>query len=354
MTPVRPAEFYAPCQDLWVIATYFNPGHTHIWRSNLQRFAAPIVEAGIRLITVECAFGQAPFELEPGPAVIQVRGHDVMWMKERLINLAIARLPSEAQKVAWFDADILMSNPYWAVETAEQLDHWPVVQPFERVGRLDPGATAFDGRGRLSFARRLQLRPESARLRAEGHGQPGIAWAARRSLLERHGLYDAEVVGGGDELFAHATGGGLNSRCVRSITGASVRTWPRQVEKVARRLARIPWPRRLAAWYLMRSYVLPAPAMDECYLAHYLDWAQPFAAEVRGRLGFVSGTALHLWHGNSANRQYGTRNEILRRHRFDPAVDLRLNDQGVWEWNSDKPGLHRDVAGYFAARREGE
>ena len=37
---------------------------------------------------------------------------------------------------------------------------------------------------------------------------------------------------------------------------------------------------------------------------------------------------------------------------FDPATDLRLNAQGVWEWASDKIGLHREMAEYFRSRRE--
>ena len=64
-----------------------------------------LLEAGINLITVECAFGAEPFELGPSPSVIQVRGRDVMGMKERLLNLAIERLPPHVTKVAWVDAD---------------------------------------------------------------------------------------------------------------------------------------------------------------------------------------------------------------------------------------------------------
>jgi hypothetical protein len=41
--------------------------------------------------------------------------------------------------------------------------------------------------------------------------------------------------------------------------------------------------------------------------------------------------ALHLWHGDLVNRRYGSRNAILRRHDFDPATDLRRNEDGLWE-----------------------
>ncbi len=80
--------------------------------------------------------------------------------------------------------------------------------------------------------------------------------------------------------------------------------------------------------------------------------AQPFAAAVDGRIGCAPGLALHLWHGDPANRGYGSRTAIMRRGEFDPAVDLRLNAEGVWEWASDKPALHREVRSYFDGRRE--
>ncbi|MCB0136340.1 MAG: hypothetical protein KDD75_14640, partial [Caldilineaceae bacterium] len=145
MTEHRPAPAYSPCTDLWAITTYYNPAGYRIKRANYERFAAPIRAAGIPLVTIECAFGAEPFELPPGPQVIQVRGRDVMWVKERLINLAIARLPAHVTKVAWLDADILFTNPDWAKQTAALLDKWPLVQPQERVGRMERGQLTFAG-----------------------------------------------------------------------------------------------------------------------------------------------------------------------------------------------------------------
>ena len=352
MNEYRPAPAYAACAEVWVVTTYYNPAGYHTKRANYERFAAPIRAAGIPLVTIECAFGEHPFELPPGPQVIQVRGRDAMWIKERLINLAIARLPAHVAKVAWLDADILFTNPDWAQQTAALLDKWPLVQPQERVGRMAQGRLTFAGRSRRSFACQLQRRPESARLGAAAHGQPGIAWAARRDLIARHGVYDAAILDGGDELFAHAAAGGLNSRCVRGIACASLQHRPFLVDKGLNRLLRIPWPRRVADWYLTRTGALPVAAEDEPFFAHYLRWAQPFAAEVQGRIGCVPGMALHLWHGDPVNRQYGSRNAILKRYRFDPATDLGMNAAGLWEWASAKAGLHRDVQAYFTSRRE--
>ena len=352
MSEFRPAAAYAPCDDLWVVTTYYNPGRYRTKRANYERFAAPIRAAGIPFVTIECAFGDESFELTSGPDIIHVCGHDVMWVKERLINLAISRLPSHVTKVAWLDADILFTNPSWARKTSSLLDQWPLVQPHDRVGRMALGQLTFTGASRRSFACQLQRRSESAFLGSAAHGQPGIAWAARRDIIEKHGLYDAAIIDGGDELLAHAAGGGLNSRCVRSITCANLRQRPLLLDKVLNRFLRIPWPNWMAEWYLYLKKTPPVAAPDEPFFAHYLRWGQPFAAEVQGKMGYAPGMALHLWHGDMVNRQYAGRNAILKRHCFDPSSDLRMNKAGRWEWASTKPGLHREVKAYFTSRSE--
>jgi len=44
--------------------------------------------------------------------------------------------------------------------------------------------------------------------------------------------------------------------------------------------------------------------------------------------------------------------QILLDAHYDPRTDLRLNADGCWTWNSDKPELHRRLREYFAGRRE--
>lgn len=125
LSAVHPAEEYTPCRDLWVITTYFNPAGHQTQRCNFDLFAAPIRRAGIPLVVVECAFGDRPFELEPGPYDIQVRTRDVLWLKERLVNLAIAQLPRAAEKVMRPEATFLGRAAHsfpglaWAAEPRE-------------------------------------------------------------------------------------------------------------------------------------------------------------------------------------------------------------------------------------------
>ena len=74
------------------------------YRSFREHLAVP-------LITVELSYG-AGFDLREGEAdvLIQLRGRDVMWQKERLLNVGLGALPSACSKVVWLDCDIIFEG----------------------------------------------------------------------------------------------------------------------------------------------------------------------------------------------------------------------------------------------------
>ena len=351
-------QSYLPCPDLWVITTYYNPAGYRTRRENYERFAQPLHAAGIPLVTVECAFGAEPFSLAPAPHVIQVRGRDRMWLKERLINLAIACLPPQATKVAWIDADILFTNPAWAQQTTVLLDRWPLVQLFDAVSALKQGQTTSLDRGDPGFAHRQGMRRGLSLRTAPGRtyhrfGAYGFGWAARRTLLQQCGLYDRAILGGGDQLVARASSGELAFPGVLDTVSVERRQWPVHIEKLLLWLADRRRPRWWIDWQVAAlQRTLPATAPNESFQSNYLRWATEWYDQVRGQIGVVPGKILHLWHGELANRRYSARNTILARHHFTPALDLRLNEHGVWEWASDKPLLQREILEYFQARQE--
>ena len=39
--------------------------------------------------------------------------------------------------------------------------------------------------------------------------------------------------------------------------------------------------------------------------------------------------------------------------RYDPVHDVRVNEDGIIEWDSEKPRLHRQLTEYFNNRKEG-
>ena len=82
---------------LWAITSYFNPAG---YRRRLANFRAFRARLSVPLVAVELAYGPE-FELKAGDAdiLVQIRGRDVMWQKERLLNLALRSLPDSCANV---------------------------------------------------------------------------------------------------------------------------------------------------------------------------------------------------------------------------------------------------------------
>jgi hypothetical protein len=81
-------------------------------------------------------------------------------------------------------------------------------------------------------------------------------------------------------------------------------------------------------------------------------WARPWYDMLSGETAFLDCRLIHLWHGEVDDRRYRERHDGLRPYGFDPFVDIALEDDGSWRWNSDKPDMHAYVRTYFASRRE--
>jgi hypothetical protein len=306
--------------DLWAITSYFNPMRYRRRLANYRIFRRYLP---IPVLTVELSFG-GPFELGDGDAdiLVQRRGGDILWQKERLLNVGLPALPRECRKVVAMDGDLSVVSEEWPECVSRALDRVPVVQPFNRVYQLKATASAaamtsadtseFWQRS-LPYALAEGTRPEDllGRFHDRGQGTPtkGFMWAAVRPLLDKHGFFDACIIGGGDSALACAAYG----RCEE--------------------LCRHHWHN---------------DAQRQCYLA----WAVPFARDVGGAVSHVDCPVYHLWHGAMKNRRPGERHDGLGAFDFDPARDLAIGPSGAWQWSSDKPALHQYVKDYFASRKE--
>lgn len=313
---IDPVTPYARPRDLGIVTSYFNPCGFRVRAANFERFVEPILAAEIPLVIVEGCFDGADSALPSRYGSLKVPARDVMWQKERLLDLGAAWLPGECTKVAWLDADVLFDDEGWAVETSRRLDAAAVVQPFATAVRLSRGALApTEGDDRFeSFASVFVHRPEELlHGKYDPHGHTGFAWAARRDLLAHHGLYDAAIGGSADHMMAHAFAGDLSSRCLGRMLGHGGRH---------------------RAWFRR--------------------WAARVHEDVGARLTYTPGRLLHLWHGTIENRRYAQRNRELQQLAFDPREDIRISSTGCWEWASEKPELHRWARRYFEERREDE
>src|ERR1700683_2864262 len=104
-----PAARYRPAPDVAVVACYFNSHNYASKRRGFELFRASMERSRVPLFIGECAFGDDRFELAPSASVFQFRTPDLMWQKERLLNLTIERVPGRDKKIAWVGGDVLFT-----------------------------------------------------------------------------------------------------------------------------------------------------------------------------------------------------------------------------------------------------
>ena len=305
---------------LWAITSYFNPAGYKSRLANYRRFRKHLAAP---LLAVELSF-TGSFELEPGDAdiLVQLTGGDVLWQKERLLNVALHHMPNDCDIIAWVDCDVLFSNDQWPQQARDALNTFALIQLFSerwhlaRDARLDSSGWSPIESRRQAIGHAIAsgwLKPAELAVGGgsfrRGPLSTGLAWAARRTLLDRHGLYDARIVGGGDAAMIWAAlGRPDHSVIAQAMTGHAVE--------------------------------------------HYLAWAEPFFTDVGGRVGHLEGPVFHLWHGSYEDRRHKQRQRNLAALGFNPFTDIALEGSGCWRWNSEKPDLHEYVRNYFAARNE--
>ena len=303
---------------LWAITTYFNPCG---YRRRLENYHTFRRELTVPLVTVELTFDGA-FALEPADAdiLIQLSGGDVMWQKERLLNVALAALPAECQKFAWLDCDVVFENDTWPEAASRALERHAVIQPFSHSRALaheaDPEQCDQEhsqAKGE-AIARALatgRVKPEFMRVPDKGSFgmETGLAWAARTDVFRHHNFYDACIMGAGDVAI------------IAGIVGHS------------------------------HDFV-ECLLMNARRARHYLNWAEPFYETVQGNMGFCEGTIYHLWHGERTDRQYRQRHIEFAKYEFDPFHDVSIDTSGCWRWTTDKPQMHRLLKEYFSSRYE--
>jgi hypothetical protein len=304
---------------LWAITSYFNPAR---YNSRLANFRTFRKHLGVPLLAIELSF-DGSFELQALDAdlLLQFAGRDVLWHKERLLNVAVRSLPPDCDEVAWIDCDLIFDTDDWPARTRDALKDFAMVQLFvdrcnlKRGARLDsPCDASFDSVAQSIGYKIATGRAEPDDLRVAGASAVrfmtlGLAWAARRRLLEEHGLYDACIVGHGD----------------RAVICAAIGKF---------------------------EYCEMALHMNSRQVEHYRAWAIPFFAAVGSKVGYIEHRALHLWHGDFKDRRYAQRHQDFRKFAFDPFVDIAPDGNGVWRWNTSKYEMHDYVRNYFESRNE--
>jgi hypothetical protein len=301
---------YGDTKTLHVIAVISNQVQYESRYRLFKQFRQEMLEAGVNLIVVETAFGERPFEVTTwaNPNHLQLRTYDELWIKERMVNLALAKLPLDAEYVAWIDADISFVSKTWVQDTIDQLQHHMFVQLFVNAIDLGPDNQVIQHHTGFAYQFR-QGRPRGA---GYTFWHPGFAWAARREALDATGgLIDKAILGAGDHHMALA----MIHQVMDSIPGD----------------------------------------MSPAYLRHLRLWEDRCKKYIKKDLGFVDGTVLHHYHGKKKDRKYVERWSILRDFAYNPDTDIKPDSQGLWQLvveDDRQIGLCDGLRAYFRQRNE--
>jgi hypothetical protein len=233
-----------------------------------------------------------------GTIVARADGCDALWQKERLINREIERLPGGIRYVCWCDHDIIFDDAEWLAKACNLIESGvDCVQPFTNIEYLDR-------RGRVE--RKSKGAASVALAGGNPDTGPGAVWVASREWLATiGGLYDRNIVGGGDAVLFEA------------ISGQRTRYRERQSPR------------------------------SRDHLDRWIESVGPV------RYACLPGTIRHLWHGDFANRQYVSRDAIMRQYDYDPDQHITIDSRGLLAWTDAAPQAMRNaVAAYFAGRKE--
>lgn len=306
---------------LYVVIPVSNPVRYHsryrLARESIRRHVAT---ANVKVIVVEAAYGDRHFEMkclceELGVDFIPLRIKTEIWIKENMINLGIrfAIVKYGANYLSWVDADVEFENPEWALETIHQLQHFPILQPWQSAINLGPTGNVSKSFNSVGEQIRKGIAPApkgGKRYTGDPYifGHTGYAWACTRRFWEHvGGLIEFAILGSADHHMALGCRG-YYSHSVHSM--------------------------------------MKGPFMAGCHA-----WQMKAMQLTHGRIGWVDGFIKHFHHGPMSRRNYVNRWEILIEHGFDQTTDLRKDSQGVI-YLADKPLLEHAIQEYNRSRLE--
>jgi hypothetical protein len=282
-----------------------------------------VLDSGAQFHVIEAAFGNRPHVVTQAdnPNHTQLRTFHELWHKENLINLAIARLPSDWEYVAWIDADVAFARPDWVNETLNQLQHFHIVQMFSIAHNLAPDYTVMQEHpGFMSKYKKGDFNTSVGKMtcyegskkviiRKPYYAHPGLAWAARRQAIEDlGGLLDTWILGSADWHMAYA----LIGKAQQTINSG----WTQALKDTL------------------------------------LEWQDRAEKYIKRNVGFVPGSLFHHWHGKKKDRRYNNRAEILINSQYDPNLHIKKDSQGLWQLTDKSIKLRDEIRAYMSSRNE--
>jgi hypothetical protein len=261
------------------------------------------------LYVVELAYNDQEFQLTTATNKrhLQLRTNESpLWAKENLLNLGVKLLPSDYKAVAFCDADIEFDNPNFAMNTLKILDSVDVVHMHSHCLDLNMAGdpmTVFSSFGYQYTNQRDYSKKDI------NFWHPGYNIAMTRKMYEKMGgLYQESILGSGDHnLYLSLVGKGASS-----LHGNTSQGYKDSVLRFEKRCGQV-------------------------------------------KLGYVPGVIKHYFHGSKKNRKYIERWNILVDNKYDPALHIKTNSDGVQIPTEECPQeMLNQIINYFKERNEDE
>lgn len=186
-TKFFPVLYNAPSTpDMAVVMAFFNPARSLRIIQNILMVKSLFERSNIPFFIGEIAFADEPFSFSIAENIFQYRSESYMFYKENLINLMVAKLPTQYTKVLMMDADIVFAEPNWYDVVSQKLNTYAVIQPYQKANYLNQQFEV------------IQIKQSVATNPSNGH--TGFVWAFQRDWLSANPLFDYAVIGGGDSI----------------------------------------------------------------------------------------------------------------------------------------------------------
>ncbi len=290
----------------YVICALFNPARSRSRIKLYLNFKRQIERFGVKLITLECTYEDAPFTLTRQnyePHNIQVTTQSAFFQKERLINLALSKLPIDAKYVVWCDCEVEFQNPLWVSDTIKALHVFKIVQVFDELTLL--GEEGEEIKKEKGFAAQLYENPEMSKNAFENSTlASGHAWAFRMDALKQiGGLFDLSPIGNCEKIMAYSLAKRTDDYIPSNMSGGfkeAVKLWQKKA-------------------------------------------ATAFSAGV----GFIPGPIKVYWSCARKERKNFDKWEILQVNNFDPKNDLFKDESELYYIDHEKVKLKNDLKKFF-------
>jgi len=270
-------------------------------------------EPNVNLYIVELAYDcNTKFEITnpTNKSHLQLRCKTPLWHKENMINIGIKKLlPSNWKAVAWIDADIEFDSESWALDTLKILNGYKdVVQLFSHFIHMKKDKTAMGLNNSFGF-KFCKNDPFCYNGASPNFWHPGFAWAMNRKAYEQmNGIYQDNIIGGGDYFTALCLKEKLNNETVDSIG------------------------------------------------IFYKDSIIKHSEKCIGlNLGYVPGIIRHYFHGSLKNRNYKNRYSILEKYNYNHKEFIKFDDNDLMiPTDIFSEDFKQDIYNFFSERNEDE